>query len=125
VHPRRRLVEDRAAEEENFAMTWTLDNAEARAAAHASFKIPSRSEREDLRAGDLAKLIFVDAADRGSARGERMWVEVMAVEVGRYRGRLRNTPVVIQGLEADDPVEFGPDHVADWTAGEARRKGAR
>lgn len=94
-------------------MSWTLASAEARAAAHSSFKIPSRSEREDLRVGDLAKLVFVV----DGAGGERMWVEVTAVAAGRYRGILRNVPVTIPGIAEGDTVEFGPEHVADWDDG--------
>jgi uncharacterized protein YegJ (DUF2314 family) len=100
-------------------MTYALASAEARANAHASFKIPSRVDREDLRERDLAKLVFVDPTEDGAAGGERMWVEVVAVEAGRYRGRLRNMPVVIRDLEEGALVEFGPEHVADWETGKA------
>jgi uncharacterized protein YegJ (DUF2314 family) len=97
-------------------MTWALASAEARATAHDSFRIPPRSERESLRVGNVAKLIFV-STDVGSP-GERMWVEIVAANAGRYQGRLRNTPVLMRELTEDDPVEFGPEHVADWSEGE-------
>jgi uncharacterized protein YegJ (DUF2314 family) len=109
------LVEDRAAKEEWRAMTWALASAEARATA-ASFRIPLRAEREALCVGSFAKLVFVDPT-KNLVVGERMWVEIMAADAGRYWGRLRNVPVVITGLEEDDLVEFGPEHVADWTEG--------
>jgi uncharacterized protein YegJ (DUF2314 family) len=95
--------------------TWTLASAEARATLHASFRIPPRAEREALRVGDFAKLVFIDPAEEAAASGERMWIEIVAVQAGRYRGRLRNVPVLIRDLKEDDPIEFGPEHVADWT----------
>ncbi len=98
-------------------MIWKLVNVEARAAEHGSFKIPLRSQRENLRVGNLVKLVFIDPT-RGMPNGERMWVEVVAVEVGRYRGELRNVPVLIEDLREGDLVEFGPEHVADWSSGE-------
>ena len=96
-------------------MTWTLASAESRAAEHASFKIPSRAEREGLRVGDFAKLIFIESVEGGPLHGERMWVEIARVEGThyRYRGLLRNTPVQIQDLDAGASIEFGPEHVAD------------
>ena len=50
-------------------MTWTLSSAEGRASEHTSFKIPSRAEREGLRVGDLAKLIFIESVE-GPLHGE-------------------------------------------------------
>jgi uncharacterized protein YegJ (DUF2314 family) len=92
-------------------MTWTLANAEARAAQYGSFKIPPRDVREKLSVGELAKLIF-----RDTKAGERMWVEIYHVEPDapvRYRGRLRNEPVSIAGLEKGAEIDFGPEHIAD------------
>jgi uncharacterized protein YegJ (DUF2314 family) len=104
------MVEAGTPEAEGSAMTWALASAEARAAASASFKIPPRTKREALCVGEFAKLVFVDLPDLG----ERMWVEIVATEGGRYRGRLRNSPVVIRDLEENDLIEFGPEHVANW-----------
>lgn len=95
-------------------MTWSLANIEARAAEHATFKIPLRSVREKLCIGDLVKLVFVTP----SGEGERMWVEIGHVQDGRYSGRLRNTPVQIRDLDEGASIEFGPEHVADWEVDE-------
>jgi hypothetical protein len=92
-------------------MTWKLANAEARAMASSSFSIPPRAARESLRVGNLAKLIFVDPTEDG---GERMWVEIVAVEGTRYQGLLRNIPVVILDLDPSATIDFGPEHVADY-----------
>ena len=101
---------------------WVLVNAEARAAAHHSFEIPPRSERESLRAGDLVKLIFVDPTAAGSSRGERLWVEITEAGTERYLGRLRSSPVLIRGLREGNLVEFRPEHVATIMAAEGEGK---
>jgi Uncharacterized protein conserved in bacteria (DUF2314) len=100
--------------------SWSLANVEDRASSSpGTFQIPARFKRAALRVGDLAKLVFVFPAMSGPPNGERMWVQIELVEGGRYRGRLRNNPVFFQDLKANDPIEFGPEHVADWEAGEA------
>jgi len=91
-------------------MTWTLASAEARAAANDSFEIPTRAEREALRIGDLAKLVFVNSRKDG----ERMWVKIETVlrlgaAAPRYCGRLQNMPVMIQNLQEDAVITFGPE----------------
>lgn len=97
---------------------WHLDSAEARNDRHhATFQIPARSLRENLRVNDLAKLIFLGSMADGRPAGERMWVEVVSrskIVNGQveYVGRLRSVPAVIQGLQLGDEVAFGPEHVA-------------
>lgn len=99
---------------------YRLADAEERhAASPRTFFIPSRSEREGLATGDLAKLMFelVDAGEDDPA-AERMWVEVVEVRAGRYVGVLTNVPRAITTIEQGDSVEFGPEHVLstleDW-----------
>ena len=73
-----------------------------------TFQIPSRHDRETLRIGQLAKLIFGDR--------ERMWVLVDRVDdVPRrcYRGLLQNVSVCFDHLDYETPIEFGPEHVID------------
>jgi hypothetical protein len=103
----------------NCSVTWALANAEERSTTYSSFWIPPRSEREGLRVGDFARLVFVDSIHSRPAVGERMWVQVVAAESGRYRGRLRNTPALIRDLTEGDSIEFGPEHVAEWFEREA------
>jgi hypothetical protein len=100
--------------------SWALANVEDRASSSpGTFQIPARFKRASLRVGDLAKLVFVFPSASGPPNGERMWVKITAVEAGCYRGLLWNKPVLIEDLQPDDPIEFGPEHVADWEAGEA------
>lgn len=95
------------------------DGEARRAAAPRSFFTPDRSERESLQPGDFAKLLFElvdpDIDDPGA---ERMWVEVLGVEGGRYIGALTNVPRVITTINVGDRVDFGPEHVIatleDW-----------
>jgi hypothetical protein len=93
---------------------YELDNIEARNAAHPkTFWIPDRVDRENLVAGDSAKLVFLDTKIAGL--GERMWVEVDGrADDGGYVGRLNNEPVYMR-LHVDDMVRFGPEHVLEIT----------
>ena len=100
---------------------YRLANAEdGHAAAPRSFFIPSRTERDGLVPGDLAKLVFalVDPQE-ADPEAERMWVEVTdRAAGGGYVGLLTNAPRVITTIGIGDRVEFGPEHVAgtleDW-----------
>lgn len=99
--------------------SWHLESAETRNDRHyATFEIPERSLREDLRAKDLVKLIFIGSMIGGKPAGERMWVEISSRSRkadGRieYKGKLKNHPATILGLRWGDEVVFGPEHVAD------------
>ena len=74
---------------------WCLDDGEAyHAEAPETFWIPERDRRENLEAGDHAKLIFrinVDNAD-GNVSFERMWVLVRERTSDGYLGVLNNEP---------------------------------
>lgn len=82
--------------------------------APETFHIPSRDARENLRIGDIVKLVFA-LTDRESADvgAERMWVIVKEEANGRYIGALDNDPFCLVGIKAGDLVEFGPEHVID------------
>ena len=99
-------------------MDWRLANVEERAqAAPDTFAIPPLAEREALRPGDLAKLVFLDDEPGRGPGGERMWVEIDDVTIRMdiaYGGVLRNSPVVVAGLSFGDRVRFGPEHIADF-----------
>ncbi|MGH3362176.1 MAG: immunity protein Imm33 domain-containing protein [Nocardioides sp.] len=99
---------------------YRLANSEARnEQAPRSFFIPPRSEREALRPGDYARLLFelIDPspADPGA---ERMWVQVLGVADGNHVGAPTNVPRAITTVGVGDRVDFGPEHVIgtleDW-----------
>jgi uncharacterized protein YegJ (DUF2314 family) len=95
-------------------VSWTLDNAEERAAeAPRSFFIPPADLRHSLKVGDEVKLIFCLERGDGEAAVERMWVEV--VETQPYVGLLRNVPRLSGVVDFGDRVPFGAEHVCAYT----------
>lgn len=95
-----------------------LANAEAaHRAAPRTYSIPRRIVRETLRPGELVKLGFVIDAPVATLEGERMWVQVVEVIDGRYRGRVDNEPRHLAHLRPGDWIEFGPEHVIAREAG--------
>lgn len=99
---------------------WALVSAEVRHEEHPeSFPIPDRTERENLKAGDAAKLLFdIETREGGRVtdRGvDRMWVIVKRREGGNYVGVLESNPGVTEGLNLRPGTEvlFGSEHVAD------------
>jgi len=94
---------------------WGLLDAESQHDAFPdTFPIPSRSEREGLRTGDMVKLVFVlDPPPATGPNAERMWVEVRTSAAdGSYDGWLTNQPVVIESLAPSALVAFEARHVA-------------
>jgi hypothetical protein len=99
---------------------WALVSAEIRHRGHPeSFRIPERTERENLKAGDAAKLLF-DIETRGGGRVidrgvDRMWVIVKRREGGNYVGVLDSNPGVAEGLTLRPGTEvlFGAEHIVD------------
>jgi hypothetical protein len=100
---------------------WQLESAEARhAASPDTFLIPPRAQREGLRPGDGAKLLFQIASAETTRveRGvERMWVIVRRRADGLYVGILDSTPTstdpVTSSLARGCEVLFAPEHIAD------------
>jgi hypothetical protein len=94
--------------------SWRLEDAAERAAEHKyTFYKPSAEEIERIRPGENVKLIFLfDSDDPAAPRAERMWVGVDSIEgVGRFTGRLDNTPRWIADLKPGDPIEFRDIHI--------------
>ena len=83
-----------------------LADVEKRHAESEAFEIPSREEREDLRPGDLAKLVFEEI-------GERLWVRVTNVMVYKtYVGTIESSPLY-SDIHRGDEVVFMPENIAD------------
>jgi hypothetical protein len=98
---------------------YRVENVEERAKEHpATFRIHSRTAREQVRVRDYVKLILLldpapaPTTSRQRPAGERPWVEVMSVANGRYVGKIVNDPVVV-AAKIGDVIEFGPEHIAD------------
>jgi len=92
-------------------VSHTLDSGVARhLASPATFELPSSAEREGLKPGGLAKLIFrISHGDQLDV--ERMWVVVSEVRPEYYIGRLDNDPYCTTEIQSGLRVEFHADHV--------------
>ena len=95
---------------------WEIDDGEiAHAESPESFFIPDLAERQSLRAGDLAKILFYirTESDAGEIvdNGERMWVIVSSALGNWYEGTLDNDPYCTKEIAAGMPVWFEARHV--------------
>ena len=97
--------------------SYSLDDAEARhREAPETFRIPDSGQRDNIKPGQLVKLIFLPR-ERDPVHdwvtSERMWVQVeRRLDDGGYLGKLDNYPLVVD-LEPGDPVQFQARHVID------------
>jgi hypothetical protein len=102
---------------------WQLRSGEASHLANPDvFWIPPLAERQGLRRGDAAKLIFdIESEDEDGGvqlQGERMWVIVAEQRDGTYIGILDNPPASIEPadstyLREGAEVAFLAEHVID------------
>lgn len=94
-----------------------LDDATAYASLYPDlFSIPPAEVRENLRKGQIVKIIFRFAGEwspRQDNECERMWVEVIAVdaEYEHYQGRLLNDPLLHKAIAYGHEFWFHPVHV--------------
>ena len=92
-------------------VTYTLDDgAQTHREFPDTFQIPSQAERENLKPGDLAKLIF-RISNGDEVNVERMWVQVLEVSSQSYVGVLDNDPYCTNEIRSGMKVQFHPDHV--------------
>lgn len=81
-----------------------------------TFKIPSRTARENVSLGYHVKVIL---ESRNPPRGERLWVRVNRRYVREddrvsYLGMVDNSPVVFADcLSLGSEIHFGPEHICD------------
>jgi hypothetical protein len=97
---------------------WTLRSGEERQARHPeTFRLPDRRERDSLRPGDAAQLLFeIETKEAGRVvdRGvDRLWVIVKARTERGYRGVLDSDPgrADALSLRPGTEVHFRPEHV--------------
>lgn len=74
-----------------------------------SFEIPSDEDKEVLRPGDSAKLVW--AVKR--LPGEKMWVRITKRDGDRFVGTLQNWPVFVH-LNPGEVVKFHVDDIIDF-----------
>jgi hypothetical protein len=104
---------------------WGLANGEEyHAKAPQTFAIPQLSERQNLKAGDFAKLLFrinVDGTEDGEVI-ERMWVVVTERTSDGYIGVLNNDPESIDEndrLWSGTELPFATHHIISIAEGDA------
>jgi len=98
---------------------WELRSAEESHRRYGdSFWVPPRADREALRRGQAAKLIFDIADEMGDISGERMFV-IVTEKVGEvYLGILDNQPATLDPdgdayLRFGAEIPFTAEHVID------------
>ena len=79
-----------------------------------SFYIPSHADKGMVGAGDTVQVCF----EMNDGWGERMWVEVTAINRRHIVGTLANQPIGIPRLLSGDKIKFRAEHIIDiWTEG--------
>lgn len=89
---------------------WELEDI-AKSATEVIYDspIPTKSQRQNLKTGDLVKLKFVIDED-GEATIERIWVKVTGEKDGLFSGELDNDPFS-EILKPGQLIWFHPNHV--------------
>jgi hypothetical protein len=101
--------------------SWELNPGEAQhIETPQTFRIPALKRRQNIKRGQLVKLIFElekrDAAVDVERDVERMWVLVTEQIGNQYLGTLNNVPFSIEPNEGTylvlgAEIPFGPEHV--------------
>nr|WP_314471409.1 DUF2314 domain-containing protein [uncultured Campylobacter sp.] len=96
-------------------INFTLDNLEdyEREFGDKFYLLP-RKKRQNLKRGDLVKLIFRFEDDESDfAQVERMWVIIKYNIGGNYVGILDNDPFTESHLKCGDKVKFGYENILE------------
>ena len=86
------------------------------AATPGVFELPPLERRRACKVGDQAKIILevTPGAPPREYTGERPWLNIIEVRPGpRYLGRLANELVVFTEIDANVPIDFGPEHIVE------------
>jgi hypothetical protein len=78
-----------------------------------TFFLPSQDEIDDIKPGDLVKLIFQSVPASPKWEAEKMWVTVKEIHSAKLIGTLDNIPSDMPQLKYGDSVVFEPFHVLD------------
>ncbi len=76
------------------------------------FYLPECEKRQNLRTGDIVKLIF-RFKDGEFAQVERMWVVVSETNNGEFTGILDNEPFIKGCLNVGDEIKFNYKNVLE------------
>lgn len=95
-------------------MAWYLDNvSERNEESPYTFYVPSSQVIDQLKAGDLVKLIFVTETEVDGYCGERMWVTITQRKGDRFTGKLDNEPYYLKKLKCGQEISFRKEHICD------------
>lgn len=100
---------------------WHLVNANKRAQDHpGKFEIPSPIEIEQLKVGDIVKVIVeyddLDVSNLNRQEAERLWIVIENIEKENFTGKIDNDPEVITSLHDGDRLKFRKEHIiAIWS----------
>ena len=93
-----------------------VDVEKLAAASPGAFELPAPERRRSCKVGDQAKIIMevTPGAPPREYTGERPWLNIIEVREGpRYLGRLANELVVFTEIDANAPIDFGPEHIIE------------
>lgn len=95
-------------------MAWYLENVyEIKLEAPYTFYVPSKEVIDQLKTGDIVKLVFSTDKGKDGFSGERMWVEITERRGDMFKGELNNEPFIIEELEIGTEIGFGPENICD------------
>lgn len=92
-------------------VTYSLDNGEELQRQFPdTFEIPDKKVRENLKKGDIVKLVFI-IKGKTNSQTERMWVAIDKINPDGYTGTLDNDPYCTDKIKSGLKVKFTPKHV--------------
>ena len=92
-------------------VSFTLDDGEELHRQFPdTFEIPEKSLRQNLKKGNIVKLVFL-IKDETNSQTERMWVIVDEVKKNGYSGTLNNDPYCTDKIKSGLKVNFEAKHV--------------
>lgn len=95
-------------------MGWYLENVyEIKLEAPYTFYVPSKEVIDQLKPGDIVKLIFTADKGKDGFIGERMWVEITERTGHAFKGELNNEPFIVESLELGTEIAFGAENICD------------
>jgi hypothetical protein len=95
-------------------MAWNLNSVyELNKESPYTFYLPSEEVLEQLKVGDLVKLIFFSDDEHEEYCGERMWVEITYINGYCCKGLLANEPIYISSLVYGQEINFYKEHICD------------
>ena len=84
-----------------------IDAIEQNKKTPETFEIPSTFEIMSIHEGDFVQLCFIEKG----LNPERIWVEVLGINNGRFTGKVDNVPFHLKTVRFCDTVFFESRHI--------------